>query len=342
MAEKIILTVSLADQPSQNYHSWLQHICDVASSLCAHIFPYGLLFLVIPQALYMTFPDAADIPYPAPVKPDQPAGGAGGGTVAIYKEAFENWQQFKLNMQALRAAIIESLGAAIRRSQINAVTGIIVHNTNAIMANIAAVYGVVTSADLTQLRAELAMPLLGTDHTTFTAHGAQFTEKLAIITRAGQPLAHWDQEHIFLQTCSAFAPVTDANQRYIQANPILANRTLAAMIAHTTAQLVNIPVAAAGYANAATATTIDPAFVAAVAAALAAPQGQQHPAGNAARRQASGGAAPAQSRPRMYCYHHGYLGHKGSKCKHMLADRIKFTQAMLDADFPGRVPGGHT
>jgi fumarate hydratase class II len=34
----------------------------------------------------------------------------------------------------------------------------------------------------------------------------------------------------------------------------------------------------------------------------------------------------------MYCYHHGYLGHKGSKCKHMLADRTAFTQAMLDAD----------
>ena len=344
MVEKITLSVSLAERPSQNYHQWFKHICTVAASLCAHLYPHGLLFLVLPQATYMTFPDVGD-QYPVPAQPERPVGAATATNLAIYKETYENWQQFRLNMQALRAAIIESLGDAIRRSQLDLATGIILHNTNTIMANIKAAYGIITSADLTQIRAELAKPLLGSDHTTFTAHGAEFTENVAIVARSGQPLAYWDQENIFLETCSGFVAVNDSNQRYIQANPVLTNRTLAALITHTTQQLVNIPVGATGYANAATVAAIDPnhpAFKAAVAAAVAAHMGQQRPAGSAARRQAPGGAAPAQSRPRMYCYHHGYLGHKGSKCKHMLADRTAFTQAMLDADFPGRVPGGHT
>jgi hypothetical protein len=132
------------------------------------------------------------IPYPNPTRPDQPGAGAAAGTVAIYKENFDNWQRFMLNSAALREGIVKSLGIDIERTQTDAITGICVHNTNTIMANIAQLYGIVTSADLALLRAELALPLIGTDHTTFSAHGAQFQEKVAILQRSGHPLAQWD------------------------------------------------------------------------------------------------------------------------------------------------------
>ena len=197
MTDKISFDINLEDKPSQVYPIWLKQISTRAASLCADLYPYGLLFLVIPQALYITFPKCftaagEPIPYPNPTRPDQPGAGAAAGTVAIYKENFDNWQRFMLNSAALREGIIKSLGIDIERTQTDAITGICVHNTNTIMANIAQLYGIVTSADLVLLRAELALPLIGTDHTTFSAHGAQFQEKVAILQRSGHPLAQWD------------------------------------------------------------------------------------------------------------------------------------------------------
>jgi hypothetical protein len=331
--------ITLAEAPSQIYSRWLKQIRDYAPSICVELFSYGLLFLVIPRALYITFPkclneDGQPLPYPNLLRPENNAGGAGTGTVGNTKKDHDAWIKLVTLSEALRQGILKSLGEDIELTQTDPVTGICTHDTNTIMANMAQMYGVVTSADITQLRADLAKPLSGTDHTTFSSHAAQFQDKIGILLRAGQPLSQWDQQTIFEDTCSSWQAVAAAIRLYIQANPVLAARTLAALIAYTQAQLLNVTASASGLANAASSRTSlsDAAFIDAVADKVA-----QKMLSNKTPRQVRTPRLPNN----FYCYHHGTIGHKGKECKYMAANSSKFTPAMINSRSPSEVAGGH-
>ncbi len=98
-----IISPSLELNPTENHDDWDQACVQLATSLMPDKFPYGLAHLVVDPVLFATFPlniDNADplnpepIDPPNPQEPPAPAGGAGGGTVAIYKNAYATYQEF--------------------------------------------------------------------------------------------------------------------------------------------------------------------------------------------------------------------------------------------------------
>ena len=46
--------------------------------------------------------------------------------------------------------------------------------------------------------------------------------------------------------------------------------------------------------------------------------------------------------PRAYWYFHGTCAHLGSQCTTMLADRVRFSNRMINSKSPTDVPGGST
>lgn len=347
--------MKLQDNPSK-FQIWYKMVCTLAASLCPEISTYGLLYLVLPAALYATFPnnfngEGQPIPPPNPVRPENPAGNAGGGTVQLYRDGLAVFLDFLTKKEALRQAIIQSLGEDIEKTQTDPITGIVMHNSNILMANMQAKYGAVTAADHAALRLSLATPLTAQDHQTHSTHAAIFQDITAQMARAGQPMSQYDLQTIYMET-AVHQPVAHAAMLdYIKLNPNLGDRTLAGMIAYTDLQLVNIPAGPAGYANAVNTIPNTSAIVQEVITALGTmgifppaaagiPQVTAAPRNTKHARQANRQGNTQAAGPLLYCYYHGSMGHRGTDCRHM-ATNPHFTRAMRQSRSPTEVPGGH-
>ena len=245
-------------------------------------------------------------------------------------------------------ALINSLSPTLRKVIGNPENpNSIIMPSQQIMARMAEIYGTHTFATIADLKQQLKTPLLASDIGKFTDHSATFTANCYELRRSGNTVNNVDQIVKFRATLVGQQAAHEAAEPYSQLHPEVAGATLAPLILYISNQLKNPSVQAFGYANAATTQTIPPGLEAAIGAIVAAAVAQEFKkqAGGAAPHRAAGGAAggttPARHKTRLYCYHHGYIGHAGVNCKHMLADTKTFSPAMVNSPNPGHVPGGH-
>lgn len=180
--------------------------------------------------------------------------------------------------------------------------------------------------------------------------GDNFAEEASEKLRLHRQLAAIEQGFCELQKIQQFIaciaglhPLQQAAQDYMRLHPVLADRTLAALVAHVDLHKnTYTTVHAAGYASAATVNAAtDTAQVAALRIANAELQARlaklevsQRPAatGGGRTRVAVAHPVPAPNqriRPNStaYCYYHGGQSHKGSECNVMLDAANGYTDA---------------
>ena len=210
-----------------------------------------------------------------------------------------------------------------------------------IFQHLATTYGVLTSADVRELKLELEQPISGDDIKTYVKFSANFTTIVIRLQTAGQAFPAFEQMELFANSTSHEPNIAKAIEKYVDNNPVLAARSLPQMIAAVRTSLANIPP-----------TPIKSAYTALASTSFSTPDIMQKLADLEATFSTAMQAKPAASSPTGkagkrelipgYCYLHGQCFHPGSQCRTMLADRTKFTNAMRKAKTPTDVIGGST
>lgn len=338
---KVTKTLSSQD----DYKDWKAEIIQLAED-APILLEHGMVHQFCTAAHFLTLANVIapiNIRRPAPLAED-----ASRILQGLYAEHLALYTQHQQLTKIYHLALITSLSPTLRKGIANPDNpDSITMTSQQIMARMAELFGTHTFASIAELKQQLKTPLLASDIGKFTDHSANFTSNCYELRRSGNTVNNVDQIVLFRETLVGQQAAHEAAERFSQLHPEVAGATLAPLIIYISNQLKNPSVQAFGYANAATAQTIPPGLEATIGAIVAAAVAQEFKkqAGGAAPRRAAGGAAggntPARHKSRLYCYHHGYIGHAGVNCKHMLADTKTFSPAMLNSPNPGHMPGGH-
>lgn len=347
MFPKQVIIQSLADNPRKNYPTWRSNIRQAASDICADEYPLGLLHLVTPDDIHHLFEDADGnvVPPASAEAPDDLPGNASAANVKTHEQLHQRFLRFNRGKATLKTLIVESLGDILRRTQANEFTNVVQHDTNTIVANMEAMFGTHTRADIEELHRQLLEPCPGQDQATFLDFSTSFTETLQRLSVAGQPVDAYTQVSKFMAATSAQPALTDAIIDYVKLTPDLAEQNLPDLIDYMRVQLSNLTMSRAGFAGASIAPTplthadvrtmLNEAFANFAAVAAQAPPAQTSSTRATARR-----TPHVSPHNRQYCYKHGCIGHTSAQCQFMSTRPQEFTRAMRNAKTPTDVPGG--
>jgi len=225
-----------------------------------------------------------------------------------------------------------------------------------IVDQVTLLFGTRTAFATSTLEAQLSRPIEGQDLPTFLAFATTFTSAVTDLAAANQPVSAYAQLRFFAQATASQPIIAQALQLYVQSQPTLGLRTLAAAITFTTTHLSNhLGTADAGYAGSANQSPHEPPT--SYAGASLSSSDCERIADIVARRMKHSSGPPNRdtngstrnnSTPTStaYCYLHGFRNHAGSVCSKMKAANAatpgKFTQRMLNAKSPTDVVGGAT
>jgi len=216
-------------------------------------------------------------------------------------------------------------------------------------------YGVRTALDLKTIEGEMQEGLSAPDLDSFLKFSQAFSKNVRLLNDAGQPLSMHSRLDQFERALLHHDQPLKAFRLYVEAHPLLADRSLTDAIAAIEVHLTNVTSSTAGYAapmvSVAPTTIPTPPFAGSTAALspaditrlidLLTKMGSGTTMGG-------GGGRAAKSKPTgtpSYCYLHGYLGHDGNSCKKMKSENVStpgtFSRAKLNAKTHTEVPGGH-
>ena len=349
----IVFKNTLLDNPSAQYPKFLREAKQIAFRLMQEHtdYPAGLMFLVIPLAEYNLIPQVTVLgviqPPRIPIWPAPLGPAATPAQLEDFRQAASHCTKHWLVIEYFRTAIFTAMGEDLLQEIADPLAGeAVTMETLQVFQHLAATYGVLTSADVRELKLELEQPIVSDDMKTFVKFAANFSTIVLRLQTAGQALPAFEQMELFTTSTQHEPNIAKAIEKYVDNNPVLAARTLPQMITAVRTSLSNIAPAPMKSAYAGATNTTDrlstPELLqkfADIESRLAAAMQQKSvsvPAG--------GKAGGAQSRNFVagYCYLHGKCGHSGSQCRIMLADRAKFSNAMLKAKTPTDVAGGST
>ena len=312
--------------------------------------PYGLLAQVQDPALYNLL-DGVD-PNFVRAPPAALAAGAGNGAVAIYKELMDEYKSWQLWSKRLKLTIYMGLSKTLQLDVTNPEARIVTMTTLGIMTHLRGLFAAPTATFITDLKADLKKPLVGSDLPTFIHHTSRFVQVVARLAAVNTVVNMDDQMLLFQQSCQGQPAATDAINDYIKLNPIHQQRNLQAMIAYLRLQLANITTAGGGFAGStfvSTRSNVSPAQDVRLIHAVVREMRRQNlvalhlpptpPALPSSTRAPP--AASASARIRNYCYAHGYGVHAGATCVTMRNRPMEYNQQMIAATSPNDVAGGH-
>lgn len=349
------IPTSLKDEPAKNYPPWKIEFRHLFVSTLRARYPYGLLHEVISNAEWAQLPNHGDAPNPQP--PDALAGNAGNAAVAMYKSEEELCLTYRQAAADCRNTLIASLGPTLRERFSNPLAaGTITMTSLEIVTAVHVLYGVRTALDLKTIEGDMQEVLSSPDLDSFLKFSQAFSKNVRLLNDAGQPLSTHSQLDQFERLLLHHDQPLKAFRLYVEAHPLLADRSLAAVITAIEVHLTNVTSSIAGYAApmvsvlpptiptlpfAGSTAALSPADITRLLDLLT----KMAPGGTT---MGGGGGRPAkfkQSGPTSYCYVHGYLGHDGNSCKKMKSENAAspgtFSRAKLNAKTHTEVPGGH-
>ena len=346
----IVFTNTLHDNPSAQWPKFYREAKQFAYRFMQEYpgYPGGLLFFVLPIAEYNAVPHVTvggvPIPPAIPLYPADLTAAATASEIATYRTNVDLCTHFFRIKEAFKTAILIAMGESLVLAIANPLAGYAVTmDISEIFEHLRATYGILTTGDIRALQTDLQVPILSDDMATFVSFAARFSEVIERLETAGQGLRPFQQMESFINSTSNQFNISKAIEKYVETNPILANRSLPQMIAYVRTHLSNvIPTSAAsGYSGSAKnmdrqviSEVFDKIFsdkIAEIEARLAA-AASQTPLFGTVRQQL----------PKAYCYVHGTCAHPAVECQTMLADRAKYSNRMLKAKTSTEVHGGST
>lgn len=352
----IVFVNTLHDNPSAQYPKFLREAKQIAFRLMTEFvgYPAGLMQLVIPIAEYNLIPQVTILgvlqpPIIDPLYPADPGPAATPTELELYRQSCRMNILHYQCVESFKSSVLVAMGPDLVQEIADPLAGeAVTMPTLQIFQHLAATHGVLTAADVRELKLELEQPISSDDMKTFVKFAANFSTIVLRLQTAGQALPAFEQMELFSSSTSHEPNIVKAIEKYVDNHPVLAARALPQMIAAVRTSLSNMSVASkSAYAAQATNVTMELAAVKAKFADLevrfaAAMQSQQQ----ATTAVISAPKRPAGKGSRVlvpaYCYVHGHCFHPGSECTVMLANRSKFTNAMRKAKSPTDVVGGST
>ena len=346
--QPIVFMNTLQDNPTAQYPKFLREAKQIAFRLMQEYigYPAGLMFLVIPLAEYNIIPQATvggvlQAPN-IPVFPADPGNAATAAELELYRQQVKMCTLHFQTVEVFKAATLVAMGPDLVQEIVDPLAGeAVTMNILDIFQHLAATYGVLTSADVRELKLELEQPISGDDMKTYVKFSANFSTVVLRLQTAGQALPAFEQMELFSRSTSHEPSIAKAIEKYVDNNPVLAARSLPQMIAAVRTSLTNIP-----------SSPIKSAYTALASTSFSTPEIMQKLADLEAKFSAAMQSKSSTSPPTGktgkrelipgYCYLHGNCFHPGSQCRTMLADRTKFTNAMCKAKTPTDVIGGST
>ena len=347
----IVFMNTLHDNPTAQYPKFRREAKQIAFRLMQEFvgYPAGLLFLVLTPAEYDLIPQVTIggviQPPNIPVYPANPGAGATAADLEVYRQEYKmciiHWQ----TVEAYKSAVLVAMGSDLVQEIADPMAGeAVTMDTPAIFQHLEATYGVLTSADVRDLKMELEQPIAGDDMKTYVKFASNFSTIVLRLQTAGQALPAFEQMELFTNSTSSEPNIAKAIEKYVDNNPVLAARTLPQMIAAVRISLSNIPPTStkSGYSALAATSFSTPELLQKLAdleAKFSAVMQQKPPTLPPSGKM---GKAPPRKLIPGYCYLHGHCYHPGSQCRTMLADRTRYTNAMRKAKTPTDVAGGST
>jgi len=350
-----MLRTTLATDANRNYNEFLADYLDLAHSLCAFIYPSGLLHYVCTQAewdaVHPPVLNAANVLAPVPyhANPTIPAALGANPTAAAISFRERQHKDYIEEVQAaqyLKESLLTAVGTDNCRLLEDPFTGTRLITCREIVERMRLEHGTATVATLTSWERDLDSPIDPTKPFSHLATTHRFIN--ARLQAAGQPKSEFTKCMLLTAAVSLYPEYTKAIQDYNTATPVLALRTVAALSAYVTLHQPNTTVSSAGYAHAIMTPAMQSAVDAAVAQALLVARGGGSSSGrtggrqqvargdtgrNAPRRSSAAGGVGSLSR--RYCHVHGYEGHFGRSCRVMsnanLSAPGSYAQAQITA-----------
>ena len=346
----IVFTNTLHDNPSAQWPKFYREAKQLAYRFMQEYpgYPGGMLFFVLPIAEYNALPlvnvGGVLIPPAIPLYPANLAPNATASEIATFRAEADLCLHFYRIVEGFKTAILVAMGESLVLAIADPLAGYAVTmDISQIFEHLRATYGILTTGDIRALQSELQVFILADDTATFVSFAARFSEVIERLETAGQGLRPFQQMESFITSTSNQPNISRAIEKYVETNPVLANRSLPLMIAYVRTHLSNVIPTSAASGYSASAKSLDRQVVAEVFDKIFSDKIAEIEARfAAAAHQTPQVGSVRHPLPKAYCYVHGTCAHPGSECRTMLADRSKFSNRMLKAKTPTEVPGGST
>jgi hypothetical protein len=281
----------------------------------------------------------------------------------VAKAANDELLEWVTHEEALKTAIVKSLGLVVRQIMQHPVEGFTLMSIRDIIAKVRTKYGRMRTDTRKSLKERMTTRLVGTEH--FDVHVSNLRESFTISTAGGHPVPEDERVETFKESLSGHPIIAQALSQYDFLHPDETTQTFEAIAAYLDDHLPNLRHASQIAARATAQVMASEAYITLEAEnkKLKAAQssdtkrkdnkkgkgngkGKGNPKKqkkNRARGDKDKSDKNKKDKPLLYCHAHGSQpSHTSRECKLMAADTAQFTTAMRNATDASHPPGGST
>ena len=360
-----ILT-TLDEDPKVNYFPWQLNVRNAAAALCKTITPRGLLSVVLEDDQWQAYPANVSIDaqgatviairYTPPAHIDVTST-MSSADLYVAKAANDERLQWVTHEEALKTAIITSLGLVVRQIIQHPIDGFTLMSIRDILARVRTKYGRMRTDTRKTLNARMTTRLVATENCD--THVSNLRELFSISTLGGHLVPENERVEILKESLSGHPIIAQALSQYDFLHPDETTQTFESLAAYLDDHLPNLRLASQVSARATAQIMASEAYITLEAEnkKLKAAQGDKKRRDNKGKGKGKGKGNPKKQKknrargdkdkpkdkPLLYCHAHGSQpSHNSSECKLMAADTTQFTAAMRNAKDSNHPPGGCT
>ena len=359
-----ILT-TLDENPKLNYFPWQLNVRNAAAALCKTITPRGLLSVVLEDDQWQAYPANISIDaqgaaviadrYTPPVHVEA-TGTMSSADLYVAKAANDELLQWVTHEEALKTAIVKSLGVVVRQIMQHPLHGFTLMSIREILTKVRTKYGRMRTDTRKNLHERMTTRLVATENCD--THVSNLRELFTISTVGGHPVPEDQRVEILRESLAGHPIIAQALNQYDFLNPDETTQTFEAIVSYLEDHLPNLSHASQISARATAQVMASEAYVTLEAEnkklkaennrkrkdnkGKGKGKGKGNPR-NQKKNRAKGDKGKSKDKPLLYCHAHGSQpSHTSSECKLMAADTAQFTAAMRNAKDANHPAGGCT
>ena len=364
---------SLDEEPKLRFFPWEIDVRNAAAAMCRTITPRGLLSVTLSDAQWAAYPANVSVDpqgqiviaarFVPPVHIEV-LGTMTSPELFVAKTSNDQLLEWITAEEALKQAIVESLGPVVRQIMKDPAEGFTLMSIRTIMDKVRAKFGRMRSNTKTNLEEKLNARLPSTD--AFDTHISTMRENFNTSVVGGHPIQEYDRVEYLRKSVAGHVLIDQTLRQFDFQHPDESQHRFEDIVSYIEDHLPNLQSANNIAAQATAHIMTSEAYLtleAEVKSLKAAAQDQKKRSGgkgkgkngkqkkqrqNRTRGDKSGkgekGGDPAKDdKPLKYCHAHGsQRTHTSSECKLMAADTARFTKAMRQAKDSNQPPGGST